>query len=112
MKENCNFRFYYKKTYIIPTVLDGGNEIILANWPNDKHIICTINNAIPDKIPSHPYVLVKRSVLCNCGIEVNNHYPLHAMINIPNSPWTSRLTQLLQITWTCFLTSLNHCKSH
>ena len=33
-----NFRFYYSKTDIIPTVLDGGSEIILANWPNDKHI--------------------------------------------------------------------------
>ena len=39
IKENCNFRFYYNKTDVTPTVLDGGNEIILANWPNDKHII-------------------------------------------------------------------------
>ena len=45
------------------TILDGGNEIILANWSNDKHIICTINNDIPIKIPSHPYVLVNMSVL-------------------------------------------------
>ena len=43
IKENCNFRFYYNKTDIIPTVLDGCNEIIQANWPNDKHIICTTN---------------------------------------------------------------------
>ena len=42
IKENCNFRFYYDKTDITPTVLDGGNEIILANWLNDKHIICTL----------------------------------------------------------------------
>ena len=62
IKENCNFRFYYNKTDIIPTVLDGGNEIILANWPSDKHIICTTNNDIPVKILSHPYVLVTRSV--------------------------------------------------
>ena len=62
IKENCNFRFYYSKTDITLTVLDGGNEIILANWPNDKHIICTINNDIPIKIPSHPYILVNRSV--------------------------------------------------
>ena len=72
IKDNCNFGFYYNKTDIIPTVLDGGNEIILANWPNDKHIICTINNDIPVIIPGHPYVLVNRSVLCNCSIEVNN----------------------------------------
>ena len=39
IKENCNFRFYYNKTDIRPTVLDGGNEIILANWPNNKYII-------------------------------------------------------------------------
>ena len=27
-------------------------------------------------IPIHPYVLVNRSVLCNCGIEVENHFLL------------------------------------
>ena len=30
---NCNFDFYYNKTDVTPTVLDGGDEIILANWP-------------------------------------------------------------------------------
>ena len=79
IKENCKFKFYYNKTDISPTVLDGGNEIILANWPNDKHIMCNINNGIPIKIPSHPYVLVNRSVLCNCGIEVENHFLLKSL---------------------------------
>ena len=79
IKENCNFRFYYNKTDITPTVLDGGNETILANWPNDKHIICNISNDIPIKIPSHPYVLVNISVLCNCGIEAENHFLLESL---------------------------------
>ena len=69
MRNNCNFDLYNNKTDVTPTVLDGGDEIILANWPNDKHIICDINNDIPVKIPSHPYVLVNRSILCNCSIE-------------------------------------------
>ena len=56
IKENCDFKFYYNKTDIIPTVLDGGDEIILANWPNDKHIICNTNNDIPVRIPSHLFV--------------------------------------------------------
>ena len=43
---NCEFKFYYNKTDVITTVLYGGNEIILAHWPNDKHVICTINNDI------------------------------------------------------------------
>ena len=76
IRNKCNFDFYYNKTDVTPTVLDGGDEIILANWPNDKHIICNINNDIPVKIPSHPYVLVNRSILCNCGIEVDNHHLL------------------------------------
>ena len=42
----------------MPAVLDGGNKIILANWPADKHIICSINNYIPIEIPSHPHVLL------------------------------------------------------
>ena len=76
IRNNCNFDFYYNKTDLTPTVLDGGDEIILTNWPNDKYIACNINNDIPDKIPSHPYVLVNRSILCNCGIEVDNHHLL------------------------------------
>ena len=59
--------------------MDGGNEIVLSNWPNDKHIICNSCNDIPVKIPSHPYVLVNRSVLCNCGIEADNHYILESL---------------------------------
>ena len=71
--ENCKFNFYYyNKTDITPTALHGGNEIILA-------IICNINKNIPVKKPSHPYVLVNRSVLCKCGIEANNHFLLESL---------------------------------
>ena len=69
---------------IVPTVLDGGNEIIIANWPNDKHIICTTNNDIPVKIPSHPFVLVNRSVLCNCSIEADKPYLLESLTACDN----------------------------
>ena len=84
IKSNCNFDFYFNKTDITPTVLDGGDEIVLANWPNDKHIICNINNDIPVKIPSHPYILVNRSVLCNCSIEADNHYLLESIATCDN----------------------------
>ena len=73
------FYFYFSNTDITLTVLDGGDEIVLANWPNDKHIICNIKNDIPIKIPSHPYILVNRSILCNCGIEVDNHHVLESI---------------------------------
>ena len=79
IKQNCLFKFYYNKTDVTPTVLNRGNEINLANWPDDKDIICTINYDIPIKILSHPYVLVNRSVLCNCDIEAENNFLLESL---------------------------------
>ena len=67
------------------TVLHGGNKMILANWPNDKHIICTINNDKPIEIPSPPYILVNRSVLCNYGIEAENNFLLESLAACHNT---------------------------
>ena len=84
IKNNCDFEFYFNKTDVTPIVLDRGDEIVLANWPQDKHIICNINNDIPIKIPSHPYVLVNRSILCNCRIEADNHHLLESIAACDN----------------------------
>ena len=84
IKNNCNFDFYFNKTDITPAVLDGGDQIVLANWPNDKHIICNVNNDIPVRIPSQPYVLVNRSILCNRRIEADNHYLLEFIATCDN----------------------------
>ena len=43
-----------------------------------------MNNDIPVKIPSHPYVLVNRSVLCNCRTEADNHYLLESIATYDN----------------------------
>ena len=69
IKANCEFQYYYNKTNIKPTVLDDGFQIILANWPTYNIIMCSHNNNIPVNIPGHPYVLMNRSILCNCDIE-------------------------------------------
>ena len=84
IKNNCDFDFYFNNTDVTPTVLDGGDEIVLANWPIDKHMICNINNDIPIKIPSHPYVLVNRNILCNCRIEVDSHHLLESITACDN----------------------------
>ena len=79
IKENCNFEYYFNKTDIEPTVHDGRNEIILANWPDREHIVCNEYNNIPVKIPNYTYVLVNRSVLCNCRKEVENNFLLESL---------------------------------
>ena len=95
IKNNCNFDFCFNKTGVTLTVLDGGDEIVLANRPNDKHIICNVSNDIWVKILSHPYVLVNRSVLCNCGIEADNHHLLESIAACDNK--ISKLTMYFTI---------------
>ena len=70
------------------------NEIILANWPKDKLIICSINNGIPVRLSSHPYVLVNRSVLCNCGLEAENNFLLESLATCHDSN-----SKMLFISW-------------
>ena len=72
--------------------------------PNDKHIICNINSYIPVRIPSHPYVLVNQSVLCNCGIEAENHFLLKSLAACENAD--SELTMYFTVN-TAFVNYLD-----
>ena len=49
IKENCEFQYYFNKTDVKPSVLDGSHEIILENWPNTKYVICSDNCNFPIK---------------------------------------------------------------
>ena len=66
--------------------MDGGHEMILANWPNTKYVICNDNHNFQVKIPSHPYVLLKRSVLFSCAIEAENNFLLESIAACPGKP--------------------------
>ena len=79
IRTNFEFTFYFNKTDVKPYVLDGGYQIILANWPKYKRIICTNNNNIPVSIPSHPYVLLNSSILCDCDIEAESNFLLESL---------------------------------
>ena len=98
------FDFYFNKTDVTPTVLDGGDETVLANWPKDKHIICNINNDIHIRIPSHLYVLVNRNDLCNCGTEADNHHLLKSIATCDNK--VTKLVMYFTINLT-FTNNLN-----
>ena len=50
IKENCEFQYYFNTTDVKPAVLDGRHEIVLANWPDNNHVICNDNNNIHIKI--------------------------------------------------------------
>ena len=80
---------------------------MLANWPNDKHIICTTNNDIPIKILSHPYVLVNRSVLCNCSIEVENNFLLGSLAACPDANTNLVMYFTVKIAFTNYTDQFN-----
>ena len=80
IKENCEFSYYFNKTNVTPSVLDGGQQIILTTWPYYKRIICTYNNNIPVNITSHLYVLLDRDILCNCDIEAESNFLLESLV--------------------------------
>ena len=79
IKENFDFYYYHNKSNVTPSMLDGGRQIILANWPDYKRIMCTYNNNILVNIPSHPYVLLDRNILCNCDIETESNFLLELL---------------------------------
>ena len=75
----CIFNFNFNKTDVKPSILDGGYEIVLANWPSFKRIVCSTHNNIPTEIPSHPYVLLNRTVLCNCISKAESNFLLESI---------------------------------
>ena len=79
IKQNYKFDYHFNKTDITLLVLDGGQQIILANWPSYKRLICTYKNNTPVNIPSNPYVLLHRNILCNCDIEAEDNFLLESL---------------------------------
>ena len=79
IEANCEFWYYYNKTDIKPTILNGGFQIILANWPSYRKIMCSHNNNILINIPGNPYILMNRSILCNCDIKTESNFLLESL---------------------------------
>ena len=74
----CTFHYFYNTT-IMPSVLDGGPLILLANMLTPKRLICTYASDMACPVPSHDYVLVNRSMLCNCHMESGLTYLLKSI---------------------------------
>ena len=74
----CKFDYYYNTT-VPPSVLDGGSHKLLANMLNHKRLVCSENLHMAQPIPNHPYVLVNRSILCNCHLQSGLTYLLKSL---------------------------------
>ena len=92
IKENCNFKYFYNAT-VIPSVLDGESQIVLANMINKK-LSCSDNFHLAKPLPEFSYVLVNRSILCKCRIEGDLTYILQSIgsCSEPTGPLTLYFT--------------------
>ena len=74
----CQFDYFYNIT-VPPSILDGGSNILLANILSPKRLICIEDFPMAQPLPSHPYVLVNRSILCNCHLQTGLNYLLKSL---------------------------------
>ena len=55
-------------------------RVLLHSRPTDGwHYICTHKNNIPVNIPSHPYLLLNRSILYSCDLEAESNFLLESL---------------------------------
>ena len=74
----CQFDYFYNTT-VPPSILDGGLNILLANMLSSKRLICMEDFPMARPLPSHPYVLVNRSILCNYHLQAGLNYLLRSL---------------------------------
>ena len=98
----CQFNYYYNTT-VTPSALDGGSHILLAEMLSPKRLACSHDFHMAHPVPSFPYVLVNRSLLCNCHLESGLTYLLKSLGSCsPNHKFTMYFS---------INSAFNHCMS-
>ena len=69
-----NFKFHYMyNTTVPPVILDGGKEVLLANFYGQRSLKCAFQNGgLAKPIPAHTYAVVQREFLCNCQLDLEH----------------------------------------
>ena len=72
--ENCQFNYFYNTT-VLPSVLDGGSHILLANMLNPKKPESVpMIRGLAKPLPTSSYALVSRDILCYCHLQIGLTY--------------------------------------
>ena len=88
----CQFDYFYNTT-VTPSILDGGSNILLANMLSPKRLIWMEDSPMAQPLPSHPHVLVNRSILCNCHLQTGLNYLLKSLSSCDSgAPFTMYFT--------------------
>ena len=56
-----------------PVILDGGKEVLLANFYGQRSLKCASQNGgLAKAIPEHTYAVVQREFLCDCQLDLKH----------------------------------------
>ena len=70
--KNCRFDYYYNKT-VPPVVLDGGRDVLLANFHGPRSLKCSsVNRGLAKPAPENTYAVVNREFLCDCQLDLEH----------------------------------------
>ena len=95
---NCRFDYMYYAT-VPPVILDGGRDVLLANFYGQRSLKCTsINGGLAKPAPEHTYVyaVVNREFLCDCQLDLE-HASVLRQLSSCNKDRSSKLVMQFHI---------------
>ena len=70
--KNCKFDYYYNTT-VPPVTLDGGKDVLLANFHGPRSLKCSsVNGGLAKPAPENTYAVVNREFLCDCQLDLEH----------------------------------------
>ena len=70
--KNCKFDYYYNIT-VPPVILDGGRDVLLANFHGPRSLKCSsVNGGLAKPAPENTYAVVNREFLCDCQLDLEH----------------------------------------
>ena len=70
--KNCKFDYYYNTT-VPPVILDGGRDVLLANFHGPRSLKCSsVNGGLAKPAPENTYAVVNREFLCDCQLNLEH----------------------------------------
>ena len=91
--KNCHFDYYFNKM-VPPVILEGNNELLLANVHGPRSLQCNSqNDGLPQPATAeHTYAVVPRDILCDYQLDLEHASVLLQLGSCTHSNKTKHLT--------------------
>ena len=91
--KNCKFNYYYSTT-VPPVILDGGKDVLLANFHRPRSLKCSsVNGGLAKPAPENTYAVVNREFLCDCQLDLEHASVLQQLSSCSKSSTSKMLVK-------------------